>query len=263
MEEKIKIVSFNIRCLYYGDGVNSFIHRAGMILDKIKKEKPDIICFQEVTDGIRVFLTDHLNDYVVVGHGRDADCKGEGISIAYRRETVELFSLDHFWLSATPDVPGSVCEIPDCMPRICACAELYIKKAAESVRIYGVHLDYCSEEAQLLEIKRIIARITADNERQAHRTFVLGDFNAEPDSKCIRYCYENDILPMVDAVEGSGYTFHNFGLTPEADGTNIKIDYIFTDPETVKKVTASGIWDDCVNGIYLSDHYPLFCEIEI
>ena len=43
MSQTIKIVSFNLRSQYTGDGINAFIHRAGMIYDKIKKEAPDTV----------------------------------------------------------------------------------------------------------------------------------------------------------------------------------------------------------------------------
>ena len=44
MGKNLKIVTFNVRQPwdYPEDGVNSFIHRAGMVLTKIDDEKPDI-----------------------------------------------------------------------------------------------------------------------------------------------------------------------------------------------------------------------------
>ena len=45
----MKILSFNIRCPWKDrDGKNDFIHRAGLIYDKIETEQPDVIAFQEV-----------------------------------------------------------------------------------------------------------------------------------------------------------------------------------------------------------------------
>ena len=44
----MKIVTFNLDCCWDGaEGINSFIHRAGMIYERINAEKPDIIAFQE------------------------------------------------------------------------------------------------------------------------------------------------------------------------------------------------------------------------
>lgn len=44
----MKVVTFNIRCDYEQDEENSFCYRKPYILQKIVKESPDIICFQEV-----------------------------------------------------------------------------------------------------------------------------------------------------------------------------------------------------------------------
>ena len=37
----MKIVSFNLRCVWQGDGINAFIFRAGMIYDKIMRDQAD------------------------------------------------------------------------------------------------------------------------------------------------------------------------------------------------------------------------------
>ena len=41
----MKIVTFNLRSRYKGDGINSFVHRAVLLCDKIEEERPDIIAF--------------------------------------------------------------------------------------------------------------------------------------------------------------------------------------------------------------------------
>ncbi len=44
----MKIVTFNIRCDFGQDGGNNFCFRKPLILEKLRREAPDIICFQEV-----------------------------------------------------------------------------------------------------------------------------------------------------------------------------------------------------------------------
>lgn len=57
-------VTFNIRCEWDDyDGINSFIHRGTMIYEKIKKEKPDIIAFQEVTPEILQYFKKMIEKY--------------------------------------------------------------------------------------------------------------------------------------------------------------------------------------------------------
>ena len=43
------------------------------------------------------------------------------------------------------------------------------------------------------------------------------------------------------------------------DGSNTK----FSADEFKDKVTGVGIWEDQINGSYLSDHYPVWMDIEI
>ena len=59
----LKIVSFNLRCVWDGDGVNCFLNRAAGILQKISEEKPDVIGFQEGTEDNIRYLRQHLNGY--------------------------------------------------------------------------------------------------------------------------------------------------------------------------------------------------------
>ncbi len=79
MSQTIKIVSFNLRSQYTGDGINAFIHRAGMIYDKIKKEAPDIVAFQEVIEPHYDVLPKLMPDYTFLGQFRNADYTGEGV----------------------------------------------------------------------------------------------------------------------------------------------------------------------------------------
>ena len=52
----MRIVTYNLRCDVKSDGVNSFSSRKGLVLDKIDRELPDVIGFQEVTPPMNLFL---------------------------------------------------------------------------------------------------------------------------------------------------------------------------------------------------------------
>lgn len=260
-----KIVSYNIRTLFSHpiDGVNSFIHRSGMILEKIENERPHVICFQEISEKIRHFLDTYLNGYVLVGVGRLADYSGEGLCIAYRKDCIDLLSLEHFWLSPTPYVPGSRYEIQSQYPRICQTVTVKHKESPLPIRLYNVHLDHISDQARILGIEQILKEVIKANATFSLPVMVMGDFNAYTDSKTVRYCKENKIFPMIDLSEASGATFHDFGKTDDAEeAAGKKIDYIFADLKTAECNYTVTKWEDTQNGIYLSDHYPLCCEIE-
>ena len=73
----MRVVTFNIRCDYNQDGENSFQYRKPLILKKLKQENPDIIGFQEVLPHVAEWLRDNLDEYYIVGCGRDVELKIE------------------------------------------------------------------------------------------------------------------------------------------------------------------------------------------
>ena len=72
----MKFVTFNLRTDTAHDGQNTFFFRAGWVLQKIDRELPDVIGFQEVRPHMLDFLRKHLPDYTFVGCGRGADFRG-------------------------------------------------------------------------------------------------------------------------------------------------------------------------------------------
>ncbi len=84
----MKLVTFNIRCDFGQDGENCFCRRRISIIAKIRREQPDIICFQEVLPHVAVWLKENLKGYYVIGCGRDENLEDEQVSVAYRRDRV-------------------------------------------------------------------------------------------------------------------------------------------------------------------------------
>lgn len=254
----MKIVTFNIRCVWSeGDGVNSFIHRAGMILDKISKEKPDVVAFQEITGKMVEFLDRHLTDYTLLGHGRGEDYTGEGVFTAIRKDSVQLIGLQVFWMTNTPYKCSLLPE--QSLPRTCTATLLKDKRTGKLIRVYNAHLDL-NANVRLGEVKVISETIRKEQEKIKLPFVFLGDFNAEPDTAPIVYLNNDFSEKIVDVTHELEYTFHAFN--PAEHHAN-KIDYIYFDEETAKTAKNLNVWDDEIDGIYLSDHYPISVEIEL
>ena len=251
----MQIVTFNLRCCWDDvDKENTFVSRAGGILLKIEQEKPDVICFQEATDLNIAFLRKHLRDYYIIFNSRMPDLTGEGLAIAYNMEKAELFGLDVFWLSDTPDVPGSRFEIQSECPRVCQVA-LLKSESGKLFRICNVHLDHESDEARILATKQILKFFGKID--LSIPFFIMGDFNALPDSKTIKYFSEYKSIPIVDLTKDIEVSYHGFGTVCE------KIDYIFTSTDTSSLTEGITVWNDEKNGRYLSDHYPITLKIDL
>lgn len=254
----MKIVTFNLRCAWNGDGKNSFPHRGGAILNKIEKEKPDVISFQEAIEKNVSFLRNALPEYHILFNQRNQDYRGEGVATALKKSSVELLGLDSFWLSPTPHIPGTRFEEQSSCPRICQCL-LLRQVDGKMFRIYNTHLDHQGEQARVLGIQAVLRRIQKDREILNIPFFLMGDFNATPDSETIRICNESIAPAVKELTEPITLSFHGYGKITK----NYKIDYIYADAVTAQLPVTVAPWDEEADGIYLSDHYPLQIEISL
>lgn len=251
---KLSIVSFNIRHVWAGDGINSFIHRAGLIDERISAEQPDVIAFQEIREKNLAILKKLMPDYYFVGHLRNSDYKGEGLYTAVKKNSCEVIGFEAVWLSPTPYIAGSRFECQSDNPRICLCTTVRHLETGKLFRVFNIHLDL-PEQARVLGMKSTFEYVEQQNAKLALPFVILGDFNSQPGDPVINMCdsYEG----VKDITSHIPVTFQNFGKCEQ------KLDYMYVSPEFAQSVTEVKIWDDAINGIYISDHYPVAADFEI
>lgn len=253
MSISIKAATFNI-LTYKPDGINSFENRMPLIRKAVNSEAPDLIGFQEVKPGVQEWLRKSFPRYSFVGCGRNFDFKDESNPIAYNMARFDLCWLDMFWLSPTPEIPGSRFEEQSDCPRICMAARFYDRKNRRLIAFYNTHLDHLGERARQLGMRQILAKIEKDCELFDIPVILTGDFNAAPDSVAVTETLAFKAHPLKDVTSELEYTYHDFGKSKE------KIDYIFTDKNAL--VSGVKIWESKNDrGTYISDHYPASAEI--
>jgi endonuclease/exonuclease/phosphatase family metal-dependent hydrolase len=257
MSVLIKAMTLNLRMRTEKDGKNCFDFRKNRILEVIANENPDVIGFQEATDGMLAWLKESLVDYVVLGHGRKADYHGEGTPIAYRRSLFDLHRFEEMWLSYTPDVSGSRIEGVEQSkhPRVMAYAELIHKDAEKPFVFCNVHTDHKGERARVAECMMVMQKLSTSPWK-----FVLtGDFNDRPDNPSICVIRATaDTLGTVDATENIVGSLHLF----TGEVKDRKIDYIFTNLPT-DPTKSYAVEDHGIDGVFYSDHLALCAWIEI
>lgn len=242
---QLKVMSFNLRFETEKDGINAFSKRYGRVINVINAEQPDLIGFQEVTPFMRDILRAHLPDYTLQGCGRAADCSGESMLIGYRTNETELISLENFWLSKTPSIPGSRYggDQSKC-PRMAISALLMLKQHKRIVRIVNTHLDHQGANARYLGSVQLMQHLSHHNEP----FFLTGDFNALPSAPEIRIFTETPLSrPIYDCTHSLKGTWHGYSTTKEA----VKIDYIFSN---IPCQNAYIVPDEPINGQFYSDH---------
>lgn len=258
MSKYLKLVSFNLRYLWEGDGINSFIARGPLIVNKILSEKPQVICFQEGTDQNIDYLRNKLPEYEFVFNQRNKDMSGEGVAVAYLRSDIILLSATFFWLSDTPSIAGTKYDGQGYWPRVCQSIMLRRKNDGKVIRLYNTHLDNVSEQCRVRSVNNILKHVVYEQEFAVKTpVFIMGDFNALPNSETIYYCNNFKEFPLVDTTVDIPFTYHGFGKIE----TECKIDYIFMDSLTAEKSYKVRCWSDEKDGVYLSDHYPIELKI--
>lgn len=251
MKNGLKFVTFNLR-ITMDDGLNRWENRVSHVITKIKKEQPDLIGFQELTDISLGDLKRELIDYVFVGCGRDEKMSGESVMIAYRKDTLDLLSLDIFWFSDTPYKPGSKKEIMT-LARPCNVAIFKHQLTNQLFRIYNTHFDHMHSMIRVQSSQQLLKDLEIREQNLSLPTFIMGDFNAEPQDEEIKILNDSSFVELQDLTQNLDYTFHDYGKM------EIKIDYIYATKQI--KASKATAWKDCVDGVYLSDHYPVMVNI--
>ena len=104
---KLKLMTTNLRYGTANDGEYIWENRRPVMMDMLREYNPDIFGVQE---GLRFQLDEiieALPGYACFGEGRDELDKGEHVAIFYNVRRLYCIEGSSFWLSETPEVPGS------------------------------------------------------------------------------------------------------------------------------------------------------------
>lgn len=128
------------------------------------------------------------------------------------------------------------------------------------------HLNWKPDEGYVREVQARSVIMHMDMEQRMNELpeILVGDFNAEPQSKEIQFL-RNHLRDTYGCVGiHGGYTFDSF-INPFALRTSNdrrRIDYIFV-KAPCRPVSANVVLDKCVGRVCASDHFGVLAEIEV
>ncbi|MGJ8696641.1 MAG: endonuclease/exonuclease/phosphatase family protein [Verrucomicrobiaceae bacterium] len=247
------ICTFNIRFAAKSDkDLRAWTARRNLVAATIKDLNPDILGLQEVLASQLNDLTTALPHYAPLGVGReDGKTKGEFSPILYRKDTYTLIDHGTFWLSDTPDVPGSmtwdnVCE------RICTWANLKRKSDGKLFAVYNTHWDHRGQQSRLKSADLILSRLKKSPDSQL---ILMGDFNATETNPALQKLTAHGLTNAYLSLHLDNQnrnTFHPWNGHTKGQGT---IDHIFlSGSPTIKK---SWIDHTQMKTMWPSDHFPV------
>ena len=181
--EDLRVMSFNIRFGTANDGENHWDIRKDFLAETIAAYDPDLLGTQETLDFQKDFLTSKLTGYTSLGVGRDSGGQaGEMTALFFKTDRFEKLDEGHFWLSTTPEVPGSV-SWDSSLTRMASWVRLKDQRG-ESDRpllFVNTHFDHIGKVARKESaalIRKLVATIA-----EGCDVVLTGDFNAGADSE--------------------------------------------------------------------------------
>ena len=259
---RLRVMTYNIRFDNPADGVNAWPNRKELVASVIRFHKADIIGVQEALEHQIQDLMELLPGYDWVGVGRNEDEGGEFSAILYRSSVVTVKAAQTFWLSESPDEPGSQ-SWDSSLPRIATWAHFVTSSEERELFVLNTHFDHRGEQARL-ESAHLIKEQTS---RLANGlpVIVMGDLNATseqpplallsdtplPDGRSLHDGFVHSLQPH----HGPASTWTGFTKI-EADR---RIDYIFASEDL--PIHYHAILTDKLEDRYPSDHLPVLVEV--
>ena len=263
---EVEAVTFNIRYGTANDGENAWPKRKETVLAYLDECDADFIGLQEAlpmqSDVVRERLGD---DYGMIIRTREKrDGVGEATPLLYRSDRWRLDPEQHgtFWLSETPEVPGSR-SWDTSLPRISTWGRFLDRATGRPVWVFNTHFDHRSADARL-GAARLIAKRIAELVPPGDPVIVMGDLNATPGSaplKALLTGAGRQSATLVDAwrtanpEESAECTFNGWG--PGLDGR--RIDYVLVRDGAA--IDGSKIVRRYIEGRPISDHWPVDATI--
>lgn len=255
--EPLRVMTFNVRYPNPDDGPNYWDNRKELVVETIRQYDPDVFGMQELVDSQGVYIDEQLEEYAWFGVSRDGAHGDEHMGVFYKRDKLFPLETGNFWLSETPDVPGSM-SWDISLPRMVTWAR-FRRASGEEFYLYNTHFPHRREDAVArYEAAKVIV---ADFRRRVPafaKLLVMGDFNSAADSD-VHELFAQELTDAWDSgAPRKGTETTSSGWTGRTEGRRIdwilyRGDWKATEIETVNYHRGDR---------YPSDHYPVFAIIE-
>ena len=260
--EPLRVMSYNIRLGIADDGENAWENRKEATPAMLQDIHPAVFGVQEAHDFQIAYILQQCPEYKSVGVGRENGIsEGEHMSVIFDTTRVSLLDWGTYWLSETPDVPSFGW---DAWCKRTATWTL-LKEHASGKKFFFVntHLDHRGVVARKEGLAMIYTRIQQMNP-DGLPMVLTGDFNVRPDNEGLTNLNTLMNSARFSAVEADTLgSFNGFGRLDE-NGNPIPlraIDYIyysgFKQCLTFKVDTLT-----YAGRPYISDHYPIYADLE-
>ncbi|GEM_PF-83259 len=262
----LRLASFNLRYkTSLDEPLNAWADRKYKIEQIVKKYDLDIIGAQEPYIGQINDLLILLPEYDYLGLSRNGDMATNQnfTPIFYKKARFEVMNHGQFWLSETPNIPGSIGWDAQ-SARICTWALFKEKATGKQFYFYNTHFDHIGSTARLesaqLMINYISPRVTA-----GYPVILTGDFNSNNNTVPYINMATSGVLKdsydlALSKINNERGTHNGFDINYTATS---HIDHIFITTSDKYRVLSWQNIIETVDGKFASDHNPLMIELNL
>lgn len=254
----LRVMSFNVRVPVAADGPDRWEARRPLLVRTLREAQPDLVGTQELVPAQAEAIVAALPGYAWSGRGRSGEADradDEHMGVFWRRDRLRLLDTGDFWLSDTPDRPGSI-SWGNLYPRLVSWG--LFERIADGRRLYlfNTHLPYRDEdaEARLRAAGLLLARLS-DLPGEVP-VILTGDFNEDAGGAVHRRLRPAlaDAWEQARHRDGPEATFHGF----TGQGTR-RIDWVLS---RGLRVRAARTLTTSEAGRYPSDHFPVLVDFD-
>ena len=255
---ELKVMTYNLRYAS-AQPPNAWPERRPVMQALITRLAPDVFGTQEGLYGqLREFAAG-LPAYAWIGLGRAGGSQDEFTAIFYRQDRFEPVAFDHFWLSDTPEVVGSITWGHQ-FRRMVTWVRFRERTTGREFYFWNTHFDHEVETARQKSAALIRDRIVALDPTVP--LVLVGDFN------CLA-----GRSRAYDILTGEAGLSDTWQLAPQRQNEDLnsfngfkpgrhdgeRIDWILARPPVTVKQAAIVSYDE--TGPYPSDHYPVTATV--
>jgi endonuclease/exonuclease/phosphatase family metal-dependent hydrolase len=274
-EVELKVMSFNVRYSYgkpqeaaaENDWADPQFPRRERAVRVIHEFLPDILGVQEARDLQVNDLRAALPEYDFYGLGRDdGKTQGEFSGIFYRSERFTKKDAGSFWLSDTPEQPGTTFyQADNAVPRIASWVRLVETRSGRKIFVLNMHWDHIDVPARRKSAALVRERLS--ELAKGLPAIVTGDLNAGEGSAEVRALRGDDDhagRKLNDSYRGIHRerkpNESSFGGW-EGRTAGRRIDFILHTDDF--QPTAAAIVRTNYDGRWPSDHYPVTATLRL
>ena len=259
------VMTYNVRYDNPGDGADAWPYRVETVAATIGKA--DVIGLQEVLSGQKQDLQAKLPEFENVGVGRDDGHEGgEQVPIFYRSAKFRKIDEGHFWLSKTPDKPGSK-DWDAAITRMVTWVVLEDVASGSRHLHLNTHFDHMGEQSREESAKLILQK--AANLYPKLALVLTGDFNCSDQARPYEILtsdwafqesqsalrFEDSLAGYSPAESAPPGSWNGFKKIEKS-----RIDFIFT-ARGAKSEKSSILNPLTAAGRFASDHLPVLATV--